>query len=298
VTGRTWRRRCASVASVVAATFAVASPLAVAGTGSVPFTDSEADGYVGLCDLAGNNVTSGSVDSTPFAWKAVSSVAQPSGYRGNGMNTNLTVYQARKGILPQEWSGDELTGASVFKNAKYPTAVATYKDLSLRTILREYPPQWNGLYELRMSFGRLNYGDYSGGYPATVIQVTGDRWHVVQGGIVNCGAAKAASTETIVSHVPVLPRQSKPGLTAATAAPNERASGSTASARGSASPGGANGGLSPVADQPISEPLSGGPGGSGSSAGLVAVLVVAALVVLALAGLLVRRRLAGSRKSV
>jgi hypothetical protein len=45
---------------------------AEASAGTVPFADPDSDGYIGFCDLAGNNVTSGSVDSAPFVWKAVS----------------------------------------------------------------------------------------------------------------------------------------------------------------------------------------------------------------------------------
>src|ERR1700685_1919637 len=82
-----------------------------AATKGAPFVDPSAVGYIGFCDLAGNNVTSGAVTSTPFVWKAVASVPPPKSYRGTGQNAALTIFQARQATPPSLWSGDQLTGA-------------------------------------------------------------------------------------------------------------------------------------------------------------------------------------------
>lgn len=163
-----------------------------------PFADPNAKGFVALCDQRGNAVTGGRVDARPFVWKAVSSSTPPSGYLGKGENAVLTVYQARDGVDPGNWNGDQLTGASYFTNPKLPTAQATYADLSLAVIVREFPPTWDGLYQLRMAFAKTDYGNYSATYPATVIKVSGNSWHVVSGGTLPCGAAHSVSNESFL----------------------------------------------------------------------------------------------------
>lgn len=189
-------------AAAMAAVVLLVGPAAMAAGGGVPFTDPNAHGYIAFCDLAGDNITSGSVTATPFVWKAVSSTSVTPAFSGPGQNVALTVYQPRPGVDPGEWNGDQLTAASFFRKTSPPTAVATYKDISLATIVREFPPTWDGLYQLRLESAKLGYGDDSATYPATVIQVTGSRWHVVQGGTLPCGTARATSQETFAG-IPV-----------------------------------------------------------------------------------------------
>lgn len=267
----------------------LAGGTAIAGSGSVPFTDPGALGYIGLCDLAGHNVTSGSVDSVPFVWKAVSSIEPPKAYRGNGENTVLQIYQPRPDTQPAYYSGDQLTGATLYKSVGPPAAMATYKDLSLRTIIKEFPPKVDGLYELRMSFGKVDYATYTQTYPATVIQVVGNRWHVVRGGLVDCNKAKAASMETIVNHIPLTPKHPVRGLdlTPTSAPAADRASGADV---GSSSPSpdskgskGSSNGPTKLVDRPISAPLGAASGNTSGGDGLspvtIVVVILAALVV-------------------
>lgn len=260
----------------------VGGPAALAS--NAPFVDPSAVGYIGFCDLAGNNVTSGSVTSTPFAWKAVASVPPPKAYRGTGQNAALTVFQARQATPPSLWSGDQLTGATYYKDL--PTALATYKDLSLETILKEFPPLWHGLYEIRMPVAREGTGTYTTTYAATTIQVTGSTWHVVQGGVVNCKAAKAISEETAISKVPVLPKTvpKHETLTAPTAAPSNRASKAPPTTTTTPSAGQSTAAVSQGSDL-ISGPLDGVAKSKGISAVLIVVIVLAALLAVGLAGL-------------
>ena len=59
---------------------------------SVPFTDPNTAGYIGLCDPYGHNVTGGSVDATPFVWKSVASSTPPAQYTGQGQNSVLEIH--------------------------------------------------------------------------------------------------------------------------------------------------------------------------------------------------------------
>src|SRR6516164_4154481 len=88
-TGRARTLACSLVlgASVLgildAGSGAGAAGAAGAGAGAgpkVPYRDPAQSGYIGLCSAKGRQITSGNVDSAPFAWRAVSSVAAPPAY--------------------------------------------------------------------------------------------------------------------------------------------------------------------------------------------------------------------------
>ena len=64
-------------------------------------------------------------------------------------------------------------------------------------MINQYPPKVDGLYVLRMHYGKADYGLYSATYPVSVIQVIGNSWRLVQGGTVDCAAAKAVSNEQL-----------------------------------------------------------------------------------------------------
>ncbi|HVY08633.1 MAG TPA: hypothetical protein VG650_05235 [Mycobacteriales bacterium] len=196
-------RAGAGLLVAAAAALSSAAP-AAASSSPVPFTDPSTHGYIALCDLAGNNVTGGSINSTPLVWKAVSSTPAPAGFRGKGQNAALFIYQARQGVPPAEWSGDTLSADSFYKNRHHPAAEMTYKDLSLADIIKEFPPLWNGLYQLRMHVGKLNYATYGATYPATVIKVTGSTWHVVSGGTLPCGSSTKAKSSELFAGQPLL----------------------------------------------------------------------------------------------
>lgn len=282
--------------TVVAATAWLLAGTASAGAaGTVPFADPAAHGYIGFCDMAGHNVVSGNINTRPFVWRAVSSVAPPRGYRGHGENTSLDVFQPRPDVPASEFSGDQLEGTSLFNDPKHATAQATYKDLSLRTIIHEYPPLLHGLYQLRMPFGKVGYGTYDATYPATVIQVTGNTWRVVSGGLVDCNKARGGSTETILAHIPVTPHHLVIGMTAPTAPAADRASNADSRTKpptsGNAAGSSSSSGAGEVVDQPFSAPIAvSHPTSSGISAVTLAVIVIAGLLLLALLCRALQRR--------
>jgi hypothetical protein len=179
---------------------ALAAPAcgAAAASSSPPYTDPTAVGYIGLCNQAGHQITSGNVNTTPFAWRAVSSEPAPAPYNNSYRTAILLAYQPQQGLLPGEWSGEALSASSRYTNPAHPMAAATGGDDSLGDFIGDFPLRWDGYVELRMYLGTQNAEVYSIHYPALNIRVTGDTWTAVGGGSVNCDSGTAESIESIV----------------------------------------------------------------------------------------------------
>jgi len=239
-----------------------------ASAGSVPYQDPNAVGYIGFCDANGQPVTSGSVNDQPPLSVAVSSVPAPSGYaKGAAV---LLAYQPRQGLDPGEWSGDSLTSGSVFTNPQHPMAKFTSADEPLIAFVGGYPPQWDGLIQLRMYFNGTNgdLGEYSQTYPATDIRISGDSWSVVDGGTPACDAGSATSLEEL----------SLPKSTFKSPKPSGTPSASSRTASPTSAHGGGSGGENAAAAGAVD---GGGPGGSGfAAAGLAAVALIGLIVAL------------------
>jgi|HubBroStandDraft_1064217.scaffolds.fasta_scaffold64850_2 hypothetical protein len=198
--GRT-RRLAPLGALAVLATALAACGGAAAGTPlatRAPFSDPSEAGYIGLCDAHGHQVTSGSLDTDPFAWRAVSSVAAPAQYAAAGRTATLYAYQANEALAPGEWSGEQLTASSRYTNPAHPMAEATVGDGSLADFVSDFHPQWDGFVELRLYLGAPGQSPASLRYPALAVQVTGDTWHAVGGGTVDCSAGSAQSIESVL----------------------------------------------------------------------------------------------------
>ncbi len=268
----------------------------------VPYSDPNAVGYIGLCNQAGKQITSGSINTVPFAWRAVSSVAAPPPYNNDWRTAILIAYQPIEGIPAGEWSGDELTASARYTNPEHPMAAATGGDDSLADFLQEYHPRWDGFLQLRMYLGTKDAAVYSLHYPELAIQVTGDAWHAVGGGTVNCHSGTAESIESILlpKSKTTVPTTTSPGsATGGTKA----ASGS--GPRGSDPTGGSAGSANGKDPGPSSNPR-GSSAANGSGSGLAAsspastnhapvlVVVLVALAALAASGAILfrRRRLA------
>jgi len=250
------------------------------GATTVPYTDPNAVGTIGLCNQAGQQVTSGSTTQAPFAWLAASTTPAQGTYRNVPRTAVLLAYQPRSGLAPGEWSGAELTASSRYTNPDVPMAAATSGDDSLADFMSNYHPVWDGFLQLRMYLGTADAPQYSLHYPALDIQVQGDTWHAVGGGPVNCTAGTSESIESIV-----LP------ATATTTAPVGAGSQASGSTDVTTSPGGSSG------ITPSSSGAAGSTGGgatavtatpSRSSTGWLAAAVVIALIALA-AWFLLRR---------
>jgi hypothetical protein len=188
------RRACFGL-SALSALLVLASVAPASASGSSALNDAYAQGFVGLCDEHGHRVTHGSLARRPFVWRAVSSVPAPAGYAHG--KAELYAYQPRRGVDPGNWSGSPLTFSSTFTNSSHPMAQATYVDPPLAWFVQAYPPNWNGLVELRMRFIDPTAAKDPLTYPATTLRVSGDAWRVVSGsGRVSCTSGRAVSAET------------------------------------------------------------------------------------------------------
>ena len=187
------------LANIVVATGVLALtasfPAVRASAYTVPFNDPNAHGFIGLCDRSEHPITSGSLDDVPFVWTAVSSTPAPSGY-DKGKAT-LYAYQPRPHVDPSQWGGRMLTSSSSYTNPAHPMAQGTNGDSPLLWFVQAYPPQWDGLVQLRMFYSGVNLTTDLSPYPATVLRVTGNNWSVVSGGTVSCTVGKATSAESV-----------------------------------------------------------------------------------------------------
>jgi hypothetical protein len=272
-----------SLGAVVA--LALMGPAGIAGASSaVPYSDPSVVGYIGLCNQAGQQITSGNINTVPFAWRAVSSQPAPAPYNNSYRTAILMAYQPIQELAPGEWSGEQMTASSRYTNPTNPMAAATDGDDSLADFISDFPMKWDNFIQLRMYLGTANAQQYSLHYPALDVQVTGDTWQAVDGGPVNCAAGTAESIESIVlpssttTTVPVAA-----GHTAATT-PATSTGGSHATSATTV-PGGTPAGHHEAVPAPTSAHST-----SSDDGPLIAGLVVAGLAVVAVLGYLVARR--------
>ncbi len=291
----------------------VAGAAPAMATGAVPYTDPSSSGFLGLCNQAGQQVTSGSVGAVPFAWLAASSVPAKAPYNGSGRSATLFAFLPLQGFPPGDWSGETMTAASSYSNPTVPMAAATSKDPSLGDFIEAYPPKWDGFIQLRMYLDTTNQPAATKHYPTLDIQVTGETWHAVGGGPVNCGAGTATSAEAVLTPTTTAPpTTSVSSNVPATGSPvgSSSSGGSSAGAQGASSSTGNSSTTVPSSSTPAhASGAQGGSGGgsgngaagqspSGSSAGLVIGLVLGALVLLgALAYTVVRLRRSRARSA-
>ena len=218
---------CAALTSLL-----FASPSSGAA-GGAPYTDPASNGFIGLCNQAGQQITSGTVSAAPFVWRAVSSVSAPAPYNDDGRTAILEAYQPQQGLLPGEWSGEGMTASASYSNPAVPMAQATSRDLSLANFLTAYPARWDGFIQLRMYFGTINAPQLTAHYPSLNIQVTGSKWQEVGGGSVNCTAGTAESIETQL--LPSTTTSAAPAATTTTAPKAGKTTTSTTAAKKSTS---------------------------------------------------------------
>jgi hypothetical protein len=151
----------------------------VSAAPAVPYTDPASDGYIGLCNQQGQQITSGSVSAAPFVWRAVSSQPAPAPYNGAGGTAILTAYLPMQGLPPGDWSGEQLTASSRYSNPQVPMAQATAKDVPLQDFLEDYPPEWDGFIQLRLFLGAQDQPAYVQRYPALNLEISGNAWTAV-----------------------------------------------------------------------------------------------------------------------
>ncbi|MGA2530741.1 MAG: hypothetical protein ABSG36_16490 [Acidimicrobiales bacterium] len=274
----------ALASAVTFGVFAVPSTAFASGF-KVPFTDTNQVGSLTLCNSHEQPITSGSLLTIPFVWRAVSSTSAPAGY------TRATLYLAQpiQYLDPEDWTSQPLTDDAIFSNRAHPMAQATYADAALYGEDHAMPPYWDGLYELRLYFSGPNMEFDTGPYPAAVIKVTGDTWTLVQGGGSSCTDGKAESMASFV-----LPKSDtavpKPPLKVVSDA--QIAGAKTKSKKGSTSPTNTQatvGSSTTTATAGSAIGDTSGKGG-GSPEGVIAGIALAALVLAGASALIVFRR--------
>ncbi|GEM_PF-3757365 len=178
------RGRAGRVALALVAAFAAAlgSARTAHAAVTVPYTDSQSVGFITLYDKDGKQVKGGNVHDRPFVSKAVGSQRAPAPYDADGRKVTLLAYQPRKGVQSDQWSGDTMTAPSAYPDAAHPAVVATAEDFTLQDFLDEFPPQWDGVIQLRMYFGVPNQSTLTTKYLSTDLRVSGQSWAVVGGG--------------------------------------------------------------------------------------------------------------------
>ncbi len=246
------RRAAAIVATALTALVGATWAAPGAAAADLPYTDGAVNGSVGLCDAAGRPLTRGNINDKPFVWRAVSSTPAPAPFNGSGRKATLLAYQPRAGTDPEMWSGDILTASSIYTNPRYPMAQATALDFSLKDFLLAFPPQLDGLIQLRIYLGAPDQGALSSTYPATDIRISGNTWTVARGASVICTAGSAKSTETVSAPVTGKSPGAKAPPTSKSGAPTPTASSETAGGAGlkptggSADPGGGSSSTAPI----------------------------------------------------
>ncbi len=280
---RCWLTRVVLASAVTIGVSGVSSTAFASGF-KVPFTDPNQVGSLTLCNPQEQPITSGSLLTVPFAWRAVSSAHAPAGYT----EALLQMFQPIQHVDPADWTGYQLTDVATFSNPAHPMAQATYHDAPLIWPDHSMPPYWDGLYQLRMVFASPDTQAMTNAYPAAVIKVSGNRWTLVQGGRSSCTDGTAKSVESVLlpkseTAVPVPPAKVGPARTTGgkggTASPSttEAASGSSTTTA--------------VSSRSASAvPVGTSSNSGGSSAAAIAAGAIAALVLAGTAALLFFRR--------
>ena len=187
-------RRFAKIGAALFGLALALSGCSALGEGSLPYTDSNAHGSIGLCNKDGKSINHGNLNDIPFVWRAVSSSPAPPPYNGNGRTATLFAFLPWQGHSPELWPGNQLTVSDNYSNPAHPMVQATASDgAQLKEFIQAFPPRLNGLIELRMYLGVPGEPTYKDTYPATDIQVKGDSWTVVRGGDVPCSGSVVGS---------------------------------------------------------------------------------------------------------
>jgi hypothetical protein len=193
------RRRIALGPALVLIVVVVVSLIAWLRRGddtSVPYTDPAVTGTLGLCDQSGKQVTSGTTQAAPFAWRAVGTTPAPAAYTVPGSSATLYAFQPRAGVEPSGWSGEMLTAAGRYTDAAHPMAAATADDIALGDFLAAYPPEDDGFVQLRLYLSAPDQPPLTARYDALDIKVSGTSWRAVGGTSVDCSQGSSISFET------------------------------------------------------------------------------------------------------
>jgi hypothetical protein len=190
-----------ALAALTVGALSASAPFAAASTASpgssVPFGDPNVQGWLTFCNRHDQPVTSGSLYTVPFVWKAISSAAPPAGYRNEKARATLYAYQPIQYVDPGDWTGSQITGDTIFNNPNHPVVQATNADLPLIGFTQVYPLHWDHLAEIRMMWTAVDSSQLQTPYAAAVIRVTGSTWTLVEGGGGSCSQGEGLPVELL-----------------------------------------------------------------------------------------------------
>jgi hypothetical protein len=215
----------------------------VANADQPPFKDSNAVGLIGFCDLNDNPVTSGHIRDVPFVVKYVSNTPAPKDYVGPQQKAAIYAFSPLPNSNPGDWVGFQMTASSGYSNEKTPMAKGTYADAPLEWHTTSFPPQLDGLVQVRMILSNVNTPPRTNQYPQAIVRVKGDSWTLVTGlrDKSLCKAGLAKSAEEV--H---LPASKLPTAAPSWAANATSGAGGAAPTKGATSPGSVPGSGAPT----------------------------------------------------
>ena len=248
------RRALLALFLVPAISFSVASS---AEADSAPFKDPNAVGLIGFCDKNGSPVTSGHIRDVPFVTKYVSSTPAPKEYVGKFQKAAIYAFSPLPYTNPGDWVGYQMTASSGYTNLKAPMALATLADPPLEWHVTSFPPQMDGLVQLRMILSNVNTPPRTNQYSQAIIRVKGDSWTLVTGVTDKalCQAGLAKSAEQVMLPPTKLP--SAPPTWAANASPNPGQSASQGGSNPESTTSSDSSGASPTATTSSSQGSNG-----------------------------------------
>ena len=177
VVGERTARRLGVPTSLAVAALALL-PTAAQAADATPYTDTRAQGGLTFCDAQGRPVGTGSLEA-PFGVKVVSATAARPPYDATQRAAALFAYQPRQGVEPGQWSGLGLTALSRYQDVEHPAVEILERDLTPGQFAAKFPPQWQGLLQLRVYLRAANAPQDSTTYAATDIKVSGATWQQV-----------------------------------------------------------------------------------------------------------------------
>jgi hypothetical protein len=148
---------------------------AAAYADSPPYADANATGGITLCSAQGQPIFTGRTDG-PVAATVVGGSTAAAPYSGVGRSAALFAFQPRRAVPPGDWSGQGMTALSRYSNPRHPMVEILPRDLTLGNFVAAYPPQWDGLVQLRVFLRVPNQPESTYTYSATTLRVTGNTW--------------------------------------------------------------------------------------------------------------------------
>jgi hypothetical protein len=208
----------------------------------LPYTDPGQAGLLTLCGPGNKPITHGNVNTKPFVWRAVGSVAAPKAYRVKNAVAQLFAYQPRPYTPAEAWSGLPIVAGSVYSNPDHPMIQSTPIDEPLSWFTKFFPPVWDHLEELRLYLGAPGTEEDTLGFAAADLMINGNTWTMVEGGTTGCTSGTAVSREVTVGlpgakvSLNANPAASSGSSSATQAADAHSGSGSSGSTKTSATP--------------------------------------------------------------